>query len=217
LSTERSDAIRVAAAARSTDAMARARRAIRELHRRGAEVNLAAVAAIAGVSRQFLYTTPELREEIDKLRGERHTTQSRITAEEDVATADGGAIARVHAAHAGDEGPISGVGGGGGDLGRRAPHAARLARSTVPLATNQRGVRSRSIGAPRHSLGSHSLCRHSEVDLLNPAVLTERMADRDDGTVDVQSVEALVDVVLRYADASVTRGSSLNTATTKPL
>jgi hypothetical protein len=80
VSAERSDAIRVAAAARSTDATARARRALRELHRRGAEVNLAAVAAIAGVSRQFLYSTPELRDEINTLRGERHAALSQIPA-----------------------------------------------------------------------------------------------------------------------------------------
>jgi len=80
VSAERSDAIRVAAAARSTDATARARRALRELHRRGAEVNFAAVAAIAGVSRQFLYSTPELRDEINTLRGERHAALSQIPA-----------------------------------------------------------------------------------------------------------------------------------------
>jgi hypothetical protein len=80
VSAERSDAIRVAAAARSADATARARRALRELHRRGAEVNFAAVAAIAGVSRQFLYSTPELRDEINTLRGERHAALSHIPA-----------------------------------------------------------------------------------------------------------------------------------------
>jgi hypothetical protein len=81
VSAERSDAIRMAAAARSTDATARARRAVRELHRRGAEVSFAAVAAVAGVSRQFLYSHPELRDEIDKLRGERHAALSQIPAD----------------------------------------------------------------------------------------------------------------------------------------
>lgn len=82
MSIERTDAIREAAAHRSIDATARARRAVRELHRHGAEVNFAAVAAIANVSRQFLYTTPELREEIDQLRGEQRTTLSRTVVEQ---------------------------------------------------------------------------------------------------------------------------------------
>jgi hypothetical protein len=82
VSAERADRIRTAAATRSLDATARAGRALRELHHRGAEVNFAAVAAIASVSRQFLYTNPELREEIDRLRGEQRTTLSRTAVEE---------------------------------------------------------------------------------------------------------------------------------------
>ena len=65
MSAERTQAIRAAAATRSDDAAARARRVLRELSRRGARVNFAAVAAGAGVSRQFLYTDPELRQEIE--------------------------------------------------------------------------------------------------------------------------------------------------------
>jgi hypothetical protein len=45
-------------------------------------VNFAAVAAIASVSRQFLYTNPDLREEIDRLRGEQRTTLPRTAVEE---------------------------------------------------------------------------------------------------------------------------------------
>ncbi len=82
MSIERTDAIREAAAHRSVDATARARRAVRELSRHGTEVNFAAVAAIANASRQFLHTTPELREDIDKLRGEQRTTVSRTVVEE---------------------------------------------------------------------------------------------------------------------------------------
>jgi hypothetical protein len=58
VSAEPADTIRTAAATRSLDATARAGRALRELHHRGADVNFAAVAAIAGVSSQFLYTHP---------------------------------------------------------------------------------------------------------------------------------------------------------------
>jgi hypothetical protein len=79
VSVERSDRIRGAAATRSLDATARAGRALRELHRRGADVNFAAVAAIAGVSRQFLYTHPQLRDEIKQLRGERDSTLARLS------------------------------------------------------------------------------------------------------------------------------------------
>jgi hypothetical protein len=79
VSAEPADRIRTAAATRSLDATARAGRAVRELHHRGAEVNFAAVAAIAGVSRQFLYTHPQLRDEIERLRGERASTLARTS------------------------------------------------------------------------------------------------------------------------------------------
>ena len=79
MSVERADRIRAAAATRSLDATARAGRALRELHHRGADVNFAAVAAIAGVSRQFLYSHPQLRDEIKQLRGERDSTLARTS------------------------------------------------------------------------------------------------------------------------------------------
>ena len=41
-------------------------------------MNFAAVAAGAGVSRQFLYTHPELRQEIEQLRDEQHSERSRL-------------------------------------------------------------------------------------------------------------------------------------------
>jgi hypothetical protein len=82
VSAERADRIRTAAATRSLDATARAGRALRELHHRGADVNFAAVAAIAGVSRQFLYTHPQLRDEIERLRGERDSTLARTSTAE---------------------------------------------------------------------------------------------------------------------------------------
>jgi Family of unknown function (DUF6262) len=46
--------------------------------KRGAAVNFAAIAAAAGVSRQFLYTHPELRREIEQLRDEQHGELSRL-------------------------------------------------------------------------------------------------------------------------------------------
>jgi hypothetical protein len=77
VSVKHADGIRAAAATRSLDASTRAGRAVRELHRCGADVNFAAVAAIAGVSRQFLSPHPELRAEIERLRTQRHSTLAR--------------------------------------------------------------------------------------------------------------------------------------------
>ena len=78
MSAERTRAIRATAARRSDDAAARARRVLREMGKRGAAVNFAAIAAAAGVSRQFLYTHAELRQEIEQLRGEQHRELSRL-------------------------------------------------------------------------------------------------------------------------------------------
>jgi hypothetical protein len=72
-------AVRAAAANRSRDATERSARAIHELSRRGGEVNFAAVAAIAGVSRQFLYSHPQLRQQIEQLRAQRHAGLARTT------------------------------------------------------------------------------------------------------------------------------------------
>lgn len=60
--------LRDAASRRSIDAVARARTAIDELTRSGEQVSFQAVARRAGVSRQWLYTNPELRAEIERLR-----------------------------------------------------------------------------------------------------------------------------------------------------
>ena len=57
-----------AASRRSSDAIARGRAALAELARRGERVTFQAVARQAGVSRQWLYTHPELRAEIERAR-----------------------------------------------------------------------------------------------------------------------------------------------------
>ncbi|MCA1700403.1 MAG: DUF6262 family protein [Actinobacteria bacterium] len=57
-----------AAARRRADAVARGRAALVELARRGEPVTFQAVAREAGVSRQWLYTHPELRAEIERAR-----------------------------------------------------------------------------------------------------------------------------------------------------
>jgi hypothetical protein len=57
-----------AAAARHDRAVARAEKALRALDHDGAAISFQAVARRAGVSRQWLYTQPALREEIQRLR-----------------------------------------------------------------------------------------------------------------------------------------------------
>jgi hypothetical protein len=61
-------ALDAAATRRSQAAQNRARSALRALDTRGEPVTFQAVALAAGVSRQWLYTQPELREEIEQLR-----------------------------------------------------------------------------------------------------------------------------------------------------
>lgn len=57
-----------AAAARHDRAVERAEGALRALDRDGAKISFQAVARRAGVSRQWLYTQPTLRDEIQRLR-----------------------------------------------------------------------------------------------------------------------------------------------------
>ena len=71
-------AIHEAAAMRSHDAAGRVRGTLRELARRGVEVNFATVAIAAGVSRQFLYSHAELRQEIEGLRDQQRSELSRL-------------------------------------------------------------------------------------------------------------------------------------------
>jgi len=60
-----------AAVGRHERALARARAAIEALDRDGAAFSFSAVAAAAGVSRGWLYSQPDLREAITRLRGGR--------------------------------------------------------------------------------------------------------------------------------------------------
>jgi Family of unknown function (DUF6262) len=57
-----------AAAARHQRTVERAERALRDLDSEGAAVSFQSVARRAGVSRQWLYTQPELRAQIEQLR-----------------------------------------------------------------------------------------------------------------------------------------------------
>jgi hypothetical protein len=57
-----------AAAARHQRTVERAERALRDLDREGAQIGFQSVARRAGVSRQWRYTQPALRSEIERLR-----------------------------------------------------------------------------------------------------------------------------------------------------
>jgi len=70
VTSKRAIVLSQAAAARSTGAAERARGALVELEREGERITFALVAARAGVSRQFLYSHPGLRADIERLRGQ---------------------------------------------------------------------------------------------------------------------------------------------------
>ena len=69
-----------AAAARHRRAVERAEHALRELDREGAAISFQSVAQRAGVSRQWLYTQPALRAEIEWLRERRPTRSDGVPA-----------------------------------------------------------------------------------------------------------------------------------------
>src|SRR4051812_20490164 len=76
----RAEPLNRAATQRHQRALERAQRALRELEREGAAVNYQAVARRAGVSRQWLYTQPELRAAIEHLRDRAPTPDDGIPA-----------------------------------------------------------------------------------------------------------------------------------------
>jgi len=65
---EHATALAVAAQRKREHALERAHAALRDLDQRGETISFQAVARRAGVSRQWLYTQPELRAEIERLR-----------------------------------------------------------------------------------------------------------------------------------------------------
>ena len=76
MAADRVASLRAAAARKLELATARARTALRELEQRCAEITFQSVARHAGVSRQWLYEQPDLRDEIDRLRA---ATRGRAT------------------------------------------------------------------------------------------------------------------------------------------
>jgi hypothetical protein len=71
-----------AAAARHHNAVANATAAIRELDGAGQPITFQAVAAVAGVSRSWLYRDPEMRAEIERLRAASTGTSAPVPARE---------------------------------------------------------------------------------------------------------------------------------------
>ena len=74
---ERADTLRRAARARHDDTAARAEAALEALQRQARPVNFGQLAKAAGVSRYWLYRQPELRQKIERLRGELPQKQRR--------------------------------------------------------------------------------------------------------------------------------------------
>jgi hypothetical protein len=62
------DNLRRAAAAKSAAAQARAENGLRQMRRRGDPITFRGLAQTAGVSLDFLYTTPEIRSQVEQLR-----------------------------------------------------------------------------------------------------------------------------------------------------
>jgi len=62
------DNLRRAAVAKSAAAQARAENGLRQMRRRGDPITFRGLAQTAGVSLDFLYTTPEIRSQVEQLR-----------------------------------------------------------------------------------------------------------------------------------------------------
>ena len=64
------DNLRRAAAAKSAAAQARAENGLRQMRRRGDPITFRGLAQTAGVSLDFLYSTPEIRSQVEQLRAQ---------------------------------------------------------------------------------------------------------------------------------------------------
>ena len=85
----------LAAARRHELTRARAIQALRELDRAGTPVTFASVAAAAGISRSWLYTQPDIRDQVHKLRAARGRAPGAIPASQ--RTTDASLRARLSA------------------------------------------------------------------------------------------------------------------------
>jgi len=73
------DNLRRAAAAKSAAAQARAENGLRQMRRRGDPITFRGLAQTAGVSLDFLYTTPEIRSQVERLRARQQATPTART------------------------------------------------------------------------------------------------------------------------------------------
>ena len=100
----RAQALRQAAQAKHQEATKRAEAALRKLIKSGEEINFRAVAAAAGVSVDFLYRHPELRQRIEHLRSRQRQQEAPAPATPESARDDrsvvAGLTARLRQAHA---------------------------------------------------------------------------------------------------------------------
>jgi len=84
--TDRVQRLREAAQSRHDATMRRAQDALRRLASRGEAVSYRRLAELAGVSRSWLYSQPELRQQIDQLRDRPADRRKRIPAAEQATT-----------------------------------------------------------------------------------------------------------------------------------
>jgi Family of unknown function (DUF6262) len=73
------DNLRRAAAAKSAAAQARAENGLRQMRRRGDPITFRGLAQTAGVSLDFLYTTPGIRTQVEQLRARQQATPATHT------------------------------------------------------------------------------------------------------------------------------------------
>jgi hypothetical protein len=79
---QRTGPLSAAARRKSQTAQRRAKEALCTLDSQGAEITFQAVAHTAGVSRQWLYTQPDLRDEIEQLRAATDPGEQRVPTRE---------------------------------------------------------------------------------------------------------------------------------------
>ena len=94
----RAQALRKAAKDKQNNAVRRAEAGLRQLVKDGQEISFRAVARTGGVSIDFLYTHPELRTRIEKLRDQCHAAQRPTATTREPATTDGTVVHTLTAA-----------------------------------------------------------------------------------------------------------------------
>jgi hypothetical protein len=94
----RAQALRQAAKDKQNNAVRRAEAGLRQLVKDGQEISFRAVARTGGISIDFLYTHPELRTRIEKLREQCHAAQPPTATTREPAASDGTVVHTLTAA-----------------------------------------------------------------------------------------------------------------------